>query len=236
MGTRVLTSDVQNDVRMLSDLVSSLEALLKKREGVHRETPDSVWSDFADQPAEQRAATIKGLTEYLDIMMYAEAQVRASKAKEQGERQLLWHVIKYLGLVPPDDLFDRIAPNDFIEIYNSMGIQVYRNLEFCKIVSYSIAEMSVYRWDQLYNRDANITSLIISEGVQKGFSGTRELFKLNIPEHPVAEVFGGRNREFTAKFGYLSPMVDKTSKAVTHILSTCQITPLDPSVRPKRTA
>lgn len=231
MGTKALYGHVEEDLQMLSALVKSLEGLLQKRDGVYKETPQSVWQDFAEQPSEQRAATIKSLTEYLDILMYAEAQVRTGK--EQGEKQLLWHVIKYLGLVPPDDLFDRISQNHFIEIYNDQGIQVYRNLEFCKIVSYSIAEMSVYRWDQLYNRDSSITNLIITDGVQRGFSGTRELFKLHIPIHRVSEVFGGRNREFTAEFGLLCPLVDKTTKSVTHILSTCNIVPLDQS---KKTA
>lgn len=233
MGTKALYGHVEDDLHMLSALVRSLEDLLRKRDGVHNETPDSVWEDFAAQPSEQRAATIKSLTEYLDILMYAEAQVRADK--EHGEKQLLWHVIKYLSLVPPDDLFDRISQNHFIEIYNSAGIQVYRNLEFCKIVSYSIAEMSVYRWDQLYKRDESITNLIIKDGVQRGFSGTRELFKLNIPVHRVSEVFGGRNREFTAEFSHLCPLVDKTTKAVTHILSTCKIVPID-QLKDKKTA
>ena len=231
MGTKALYDNVEKDLHMLSELVQSLEDLLRKRDGVHKETPESVWTDFAGQPSEQRAATIKSLTEYLDILMYAEAQIRADK--EHGEKQLLWHVIKYLGLVPPEDLFDRISQNQFIEIYNNAGIQVYRNLEFCKIVSYSIAEMSVYRWDQLYNRDASITNLIITDAVQRGFSGTRELFKLHIPIHRVAEVFGGRNREFTAEFGHLCPLADKSTKAVTHILSTCKIIPMDQS---KKTA
>lgn len=224
MGTKSLRNDTDSDLELLSDLVGSLERLLQARGVSPKETPSSVWDDFAQQPVEQRATTIKNLTEFLDVMQYAEAQVHSDK----DEKQLLWHVIKYLGLVPPEDLFDRIAPNDFIEIYNSAGIQVYRNLEFCKIVSYSIAEMSVYRWDQLYSRDTGITNLIITEGVQRGFSGTKELFKLNIPKHVVAEVFGGRNREFTAEFGFVCPLIDKSSKGVNHILSTCQIVPTTP--------
>lgn len=222
MGTKSLYRGEDYDLKLLSELVDSLEHILESRGVPRRATPDAVWEDFAKQPSDERATTIKNLTEYLDILMYAEAQVKEDK----DERQLLWHVIKYLGLVPPDDLFKHILDNDFIEIYNSSGIQVYRNLEFCKIVSYSIAELSVYRWDQLYSRDQGITNLIITEGMQKGFSGTRQLFKLQIPQHEVWEVFRGGNRRYSADFGYLCPLIDRNSKGVSHILSTCQIGPV----------
>lgn len=225
MGTKSLYQNTDTDVRLLADLVGCLEARLEARGVPKRETPGSVWHDFAMQAPEIRSATISNLTEYLNILEYAESQVQAS-GKEQ---QLLWHVIKYLGLVPPDDFFNYIAANDYVEIYNASGIQVYRNLEFCKIVSYSIAEMSVYRWDQLYSRSEVITNLIITEGFQKGFSGTKEMFKPQIPKHSVAEVFGGRNRVCNAEFGYICPLTDRFSKGITHILSTCRITPANPS-------
>jgi len=221
MGVSSTVSTALSDLSAIKELVESLEGFLEVRGISRRDTPPGVWDDFTNLPPEQRLQTIKSLADYLIMLQH----IAVEGAPDKAERQLVWHVISYLDLIPPSGLFETLAEDDFVEIYDMSGVQLFRNLQFCKVVSYSVAEMSIYRWDQLYYRNEAITKLIISDGFQKGFSGIREMYALNIPEHDVREIFGGRNREFVLTFKNLSPLVGKASRAVTHILSTSRIVP-----------
>ena len=221
MGISSTSSNALSDLSVIKKLVDSLEGFLEVKGITRRNTPPAVWDDFTNLPPEQRLQTIQSLADYLKILEHAAVDGPSDKA----ERQLVWHVISYLNLIPPSGLFETLEEDDFVEIYDMSGVQLFRNLQFCKIVSYSVAEMSIYRWDQLYFRDEAINNLIISEGFQKGFSGIREMYALNIPQHNVREIFGERNRDFVLSFKNLSPLFGKTSRAVTHILATSQIAP-----------
>ena len=212
-------------MKQLVTLVSEMENLLETAGIEPRKAPAKVWEDFAGRTPEQQHAVLTNLAAYLKIIK----AVADQEHDALRDKRLTWHAIKELNLLPPQNLFEKIDDDDFVEIYNPQGIQVYRNFEFYKIVSYTLAEICVYRWDQLYHRDQSITDLIIKEGFQRGFSGVRETYKLNIPRHHVKEVFGERNCRYTASFGHLSPLVHKETNEVTHILSTCKIWLIDPS-------
>jgi hypothetical protein len=128
---------------------------------------------------------------------------------------LLWYVIKELGLRPCSDLFNKIQPNDVIEIYNTDFIQIFRNFAFFSICSYSLEEIFSYEWRELYERDPVITGKL----AELAFSLLSGDVKTTIPilgigDHQLTEVFSPSRHKMVVNHSYLSPLFGKSKGKV----------------------
>jgi len=150
----------------LKDLISRFDLLLKLKGAIEsRAVPAKFWSDFFAAPASIQRNVYDQISNYFSILE------EASKhgINLQNDKQLAWYAVKKLQLIPPAGFLDTVDPEDYIEIYNASGIQIFRNLEFYRLVSYSVAEITFYPWDMLYHRDETILKQIVEQGFAKGF-------------------------------------------------------------------
>jgi len=191
----------------LKDLISRFDMLLSAKCGIEsRIVPARFWSDFFAAPADVQQNVYERISDYLAIL---------EEASKQGinlvhDKRLAWFAVSRLQLIPPSGFLDFIGEDDYLEIYNASGIQLFRNLEFHRLVSYTIAEVTFYPWNDLYSRQEQILKQIIDQGFVKGFSGIKEPYPLMIDDHIVNEAMSTEARSFHIKFGNLSPLFGKT--------------------------
>lgn len=183
-----------------------------------REISEGVWKYFLTLTAEQQHSVIEQITAYTEILIEATNE----KISLTGDKRLSWFALKKLNLIPPSQLLELVKENDYTEVYNQAGVQIFRNLEFYKLVSYSIAEMTLHPFHELYHRDQAVLDQIIQQGFVQGFSGIKEPYKLNIDVHEGTEINSNEARKFQVSFGYLAPIVDKNHK-VAAVFATSQV-------------
>ena len=173
-----------------------------------RPVPESVWNDFLNLAPEQRHAAIEQINTYKELL----TEAVSNGIGLLGDKKLAWFAMSKLKLVPPNGFLDIVEQGDYIEIYDAGGIQIFRSLEFYSLISYSIAEVTLYPWDKLYRRDPKILAQIVEQGFVKGFSGIKEPYKLHIDDHEVSEAMSAEARTYDINFGWLAPLSRKNGK------------------------
>ncbi len=137
--------------------------------------------------------------------------------------QLAWRAFGKLKLLPPSDIFDKIDLDcDVIEIYSPEGIQIFRNLRFFDICSYTLDEIFAYDWPELYSRELAITQGILSL-VEKMFEGKIQVTTpANIEIHTVKEIFSEERNEYIIEQKLFSPVL-RVNKTIGGVLGTFSI-------------
>ncbi len=65
--------------------------------------------------------------------------------------------MRELGLTFPSDFLSRLQRDDVVEAYNMNRMQIFRNMRFMEISTYSLLEVLSYEWTQLFERSSHIT-------------------------------------------------------------------------------
>ena len=199
------------DITAFRECVRSFDTLLELQAKIApRPVAEKVWRDFMGLSRQRRRAIIEQLRGYTAILSAASKD----GISLIGEKRLAWFAMRLLKLVPPSGFLDLIKDGDYFEIYNADGLQIFRNLEFYKLISYTIAEIAVYRWDQLYSRAAYCHRQIVEQCFEKGFSGDKTPYKLNIDDHETCEAMSKEARMFYIWPGWLVPLSDQNRRVV----------------------
>ncbi len=141
------------------------------------------------------------------------------KSLAQDSKKQLWIALRLLELVPPSDLMNVITDDDCVEIYDSEGIQCYRNFTFASKVSYSLPEILFAPWSNLYTRDPEITEYMYTEAGQ-ALTTAKTYFKSGIKPHVVYEEQTENQQEFDISFGIVSPLFSKQGQSVAFLATS----------------
>jgi hypothetical protein len=166
------------------------------------------WKKFFTVPAPQLHAIYCGFKSYCDL--YASAIEEGENIRD--DKALLWRTITKLGLRPCSDLMEHIEKNDVVEIYDKNYVQLYRNLRFFELCSYTLLELLTNEWFMLYRRPASITTAMIAS-VDDVMSGKWRTTKVNveIPEHFLEEIFSEECNVFKVTQKIQSPLFGKNN-------------------------
>ena len=206
-----LSEHAAADVTAFRERVRSFETLLELQAKIApRPVPEPVWRDFMGLSPQRRRTIIEQLRNYTAILSAASKD----GISLIGEKRLAWFAMRLLKLVPPSGFLDLIDDGDYFEIYNADGLQIFRNLEFYKLISYTIAEIAVYRWDQLYSRAAHCHSQIVELCFKRGFSGDKTPYQITVEDHETCEAMSKEARMFYLWPGWLVPLSDQNHKVV----------------------
>jgi hypothetical protein len=129
------------------------------------------------------------------------------------------------------DLYYAISDDDIIEIYTADFTQLFRNLEMLKLCSYSILELSVYEWPELFRRPHAITKQLIHLAEQ--IMGTKEPRTIscdNVPDHFLEEIFSPGKHKLFIEQKILSPLMDQNNNAIGFV-GTLRAHLFDPSTK-----
>jgi hypothetical protein len=133
----------------------------------------------------------------------------------RSNKQVLWHVVKSLGLTPCSDLCDVVNDEDVIEIHWLTDIvQLYHSFSFYEKSSYTLEELCSLPWEELYDTDpqtfANIHKLVDNLITGK----YRSTYDPQIPSYVVKEKRSVFLFEVAIEYRLTSPLFDKSGTAV----------------------
>lgn len=152
----------------------------------HKATPFSRDSHQRPRNFQKRLAWMKAYDELLA------AQV-AHGRKERIEKDLMWRFFAKQRLIPTSDIFDLIQDDQYIEIYDLQGDQMYRSLNYFDLVSLSVEDLLNFNWKRHYKRNASVNLSLLGL-TARIFTGTfHETYDCaKVPTHEVSEVIADR--------------------------------------------
>ena len=132
----------------------------------------------------------------------------------------IWFFFNLLKLRPPSDLFSTLESGDLVEVYDNTGLQVFRSFKLLSFTSYSLEDILVYRWDELFERDESITQQLISQAQTVLSSGDFSTQWNCVPDiHLVKEINSEEKRCFALRFKRIAPL-KSDSPYFSHFLSS----------------
>lgn len=161
--------------------------LLSKQVPAHDPAAYSIEA-FAKAPIDKQQEILRNISTYLGILAQTfEPEVDRSPIKREVAR-LKWS-LKCFGLNPlNEDVFNIVTESDVIEVYNLQGIQLYRNMMFFKVCSYSLLDLSINSWDQLYDKPSTIVEATLKI-IERLFSSGDQPIAYNIGTYLQKEKF-----------------------------------------------
>lgn len=127
-------------------------------------------------------------------------------------RALLWSSLKCYGLAPCSDLMDHVDDDLAVELYDIEGRQIFRNFKFMEVCSYTLADVLVYPWWELFRRNDDVMGQVLKE-VEAVLSGTIiSTLPSGTPSHQTGEIFSTLRHELEMKFRFFSPVFNRATK------------------------
>ncbi|MGZ3722406.1 MAG: hypothetical protein ACXVA9_05720 [Bdellovibrionales bacterium] len=125
------------------------------------------------------------------------------------------------GLSYPGDFLDNVARGDLIEGYDMKRLQVFRNMRFMELSSYSLMEILSYEWPLLFDRANAITTEMISYCDEILWTANRTI-PFDIPLHFIRELRSEERQLLEVRFKYLSPVFSGPNQPF-GLLGTCSV-------------
>lgn len=122
------------------------------------------------------------------------------------EKALLWRFIRRMGYTPTSDIFDLITDEDYLEIYDNEGQQVYRSLNYFDLVSFTIEDLVTLNWKTDFKRDRMVLLNLIEVTLRFATGTLHKTYACDkVPKHHVQEMIG---QKYLHELGlkYISPL------------------------------
>ena len=166
----------------------------------HEET----WQDFHKFPLEKKRKIFGDFSSFYDIYMPVLQQ--PGSPNENGK--LLWAAMKKFGLRPCADFFSQLEEGNIVEFYGPSGCQIFHNINFWEVSSYTFLEMFSYPFTELWTRDA-ATFEETKQVAIDGFSGKfKNTVNAHLPQQFLIEAFSEGKYIIQLDFTKFSPLYD----------------------------
>lgn len=212
---------VINQKRLHQNLLSLKQMLIEN--GVSPvETAAYSLERFQKEDLDRQQQILDNISKFLKILALEPIREVPRKERRQLEISRLKKAMKEFNLKAMDsEVFELIGNEDVIEVYGSEGVQIYRNLTFCKICSYSLLDLSVNSWDELYEKPAPVVRAI-HDLVGEVMTTATKTLPYNLESHIQREkfIYAKTLRTFLVTPRYISPLVDEETGERAGILST----------------
>lgn len=119
---------------------------------------------------------------------------------------LLWRFIQLMGYRPTSDLFDHITGEDVVEIYDRNHKQIFCNLRFFSVSSYSFEELKHLPAKELFERPPELMELLIQEVSALFASSDPKTVQSKLPPHIAKELHSKRKYTAQVQQGIISPL------------------------------
>jgi len=123
------------------------------------------------------------------------------------------------------DAFTKITPDDFIEIYDTRGIQIYRSWNFFQFCRYTIDEVLTKSWGELYERPEFVQQKLMK--LFPIFFETEKSMDYNIEEFILTERYLNPSAKYLVRMKFASPVRDMKTDQTVAFLSVAQAKKLD---------
>lgn len=120
------------------------------------------------------------------------------------------NTLNTLKLTTVKDNFDCMEHDDIIEIYNKDDIQIYRSPRLLTHCSYSLADLYVHTWQELFSRPQKIKDL--SEIYAAQCVEKKQILKPEFPSYYLLERSSPQQRLFVLKVVCFAPIFTDTGE------------------------
>ena len=173
---------------------------------------DSKLPHFSTLSAELKEVVIKSLEDIYAIY----SSIEQESKDIADSKTVLWYTIKRLGLRPSSDLFAAINDADIIEIHTPT-LQIFRNLNFFRLCSYSIEEVTSIHWTELFYRDQKYTDQIIACGATV-FTKQESIITTAIEPHVTEELMSELKLNVHYNMKAMYPLFDTSDASKRYVL------------------
>lgn len=138
---------------LADDLAMLLQAAGLKTKAYHEGTPY-----FAALTVDKKMVVLEHLRFYRDLCA---EQLQEGKSLRDSQT-FTWRALKKCNLVPNANFLSQVTSGDIVEIYNESGIQLFRNLEFFELCSYTLEDLYCCEWWRLYRRSDRVINILMN--------------------------------------------------------------------------
>ncbi len=151
---------------------------------------------------DQRVQCLDLLRNYVDVLSSAD-----NEGLDLTDSPLLtFKMIRKMGLTAPSDIFDKMTRDCVVELYNRDNIQIFRNLRFFEICSYTIEDIICREWWKLYSREDEITRGIFVWGSRIFSQEVSRTVRPEIPRHVLRENESFRRFGMYVDLDFMTPV------------------------------
>lgn len=122
-------------------------------------------------------------------------------------RGLFWVACRRFNLRPTQSFMDLIGPDDVLEIYSLDYKQMFCSINFWCMVSYTLDQVFLNEFWELYGRDSSVNDTIgvtIAQALKE-----RKTLPFDSPSHIMAELASPGMYRFEMTLGHVSPLFDR---------------------------
>lgn len=209
-------------IQELKGLVYHLAWILKE-EGLSVQPcrRENDFNRFLTFSPEHRNSSLVRLKRYVDVCEMTRKQGHSLA----NHHAFLWNMLKEMGYVPHSEMFGVLEDQDIVEIYDNSLIQVFRNLRFFEICSYSLVELLTYEFPELYYREDSITQRLLKQVFSLLNEEQFKVLKADAPLHRVQETFSDHKNEYFIRQKYIAPLRDRVSRSIAIVGTFEVVTP-----------
>jgi hypothetical protein len=128
----------------------------------------------------------------------------------RDDRSLAWNAFQLLELTPRGDVLGQVRSGDVIEFYNKEHIQIFRNLRFFELCTYSVFDVLIHDWQSLYQR-AEATSTLLYDQMNEVLLTGGPTRQFVMADHELREKFSKEKAVFWIEMGVRSPLYKNAS-------------------------
>jgi hypothetical protein len=176
-------------------------------------TPAAV-RHYESLPEAQRKTILHQFRQYAGL---CEAVEDADISFRSGP-DLARYVVGGLGMKGPRNFFELIGGEDIVEVYNTEGVQIFRNFVFYEHCSYTLLELISHPWYELLERHASITNEI-GKLIGLVLGDCNQMIPSTVGPHTMREIFSEEQRMFVAQFDRFAPLFSGAGKKAGFICS-----------------
>ncbi len=139
-----------------------------------------------------------------NVQIFQELVAQGYSLKD--DKQFVWRMLKKLNLTPPSDFFDKQEEGDVVEIYNLEGRQVFRNLRFFQVTSFTLEEILCAHWKEFTKRPDEIEQKLYALMVRLATGQIVKTIDPEIPTHVFEELVTAKKHFVEISMRYVAPV------------------------------
>lgn len=164
---------------------------------------------FASLANAMQLAVLDNLRTYVEV---CEDVTRDGKPLTD-DYHFLWRMLLKRRLRPSAELFELFEDGDIIDVYDVNGfVQIFRNMRFFSVCSYSLDELLCRPWFELYARDERVTAGIHATALTFASRTTPDTQYLDLGEHVLEEIDSEAGYRFLVVNRFLSRLTDDAGR------------------------
>lgn len=207
----------------LSQVLAFEDELARTRQIRMRPPSAATVQKFLAAPESVRRQILAGLAASAEFLRAAHAP--GVNPPRPSERRLLELALAKLGLLSDAGVREQIDDDDVIEIIDGEFRQVYRSYNCFAICNYSILDLTLYPFFELYDRHSGIMGRLMDGWNQVSSGQVAYHSYADVPDYHIRELRTERPKSFAMREKFLARL-GSTVDGLVYILSVKKIRPL----------